>query len=203
MTVVGLGETMIEPDGIVIRGDITGRSKEYREAVERSAEVVTALRKNLGDNGFDWNDLKTTDFSVRPAYEFVREGDVQRRVFDGYEYSHSVRLEIDADNELLGRALSAIADSKDAPEFSISYYVKDASAPAKEARRLAVKDAKRKAKELADVADVKLGEIVGISYGSQESVHAPRAMRLAMDAPNIVPESVRFSDSVKMEWEII
>lgn len=200
ITVVGHGECAAAPDAIRLQGSISGKCDEYSQAAELSARVVASMARALADAGFDGNEVRTLSFSVRPIYE-VR-GEDRRSVFTGYGYSHDILFEMDADNELLGRALGAIAGLDHAPEFSVRYVLRDHSAAASEARRLAVKDAKDKAKDIAEASGVRLGEIVSISYEGQ---NGPALMaRSFMDAmPDIVPESVVVRDDITMEWRIL
>ena len=72
------------------------------------------------------------------------------------------------------------------------------------ARQAAVKDARHRARELAAAADVKLGDIVSISYASQNGgVAAPRARVMSAMAVDAVPKDVEFHDSVTIQWEIL
>ena len=123
--------------------------------------------------------------------------------FSGYRYMHGISISTDADGESLGRLLQALTSCEQAPEFRVSYVVRDPSGPMREARLAAVKDAKHRARELAAAADVKLGDIVSISYASSPGSISPRARMVSTMSVDSVPKDAEFRDSVTIQWEII
>ena len=199
MTVTGAGTAYATPDSVIINGQVFGTSNEYSEAVRASAEALTSLRKSIGEAGFDMDDLKTTSFSVDTVYRNGSSGETE---FSGYRYMHGISIMTESDGESLGRLLQALTSCEGAPEFRVSYVVKDPSEPMRQARLAAVKDAKHRARELASAADVKLGDIVSISYASEGGAPVPRMMMAAM-AVDAVPRDQEFHDSVTIQWEII
>lgn len=200
--VTGHGECMVDPDGIRVQGELSGICPTYAEAVNRSITVVSIMRQTLADLGFDWYDLKTSSFSVAPTYETEKKGDEFVKVFMGYSYTHGIKFEMDADSEMLGRVLEALVNLPQAPEIRVSFFIRDPSDAMKEARRLAVKDARRKAKELADAAGVKLGGITSITYAGAVQNGGPRARLMTTMAPDVIPDTIPVSDSVTIEWEL-
>lgn len=196
--VTGEGHLSVAPDAVVISGEFTGTYKEYADAVNASASALTSLRKAIGDAGFDMDDLRTTRLSVDPVYR--SENGVQR--FHGYQFVHGITITEDADRDGLGRLLEAMVSCDGAPEFRVSYTVRDPTEAQSAARAAAVKDAKHKAKELATAAGVRLGDLVSVSYRSESRTGRPMA-RMAMMMVDAVPEDETFSDTVTMEWEIL
>lgn len=198
ITVSGSGTASVAPDIATVSGELRGMSREYADAVGASAAVTSELRKAVGEAGFDMDDLRTRSFSVSPVYRTDGDG---RSVFEGYQYRHGVQMTVDADGESVGRLLDAMVGCCGAPEFRVSYGVRDPSGAQREARRAAVRDARRKAKELAEAAGVRLGDIVGIAYGDghAEPRHARMVMSMSVDA---VPEDAEFCDSVTVVWRI-
>ncbi len=200
LTVVGTGVSYATPDAVVINGQIIGTVADYSEAVRSSAEALTAIRKSIGEAGFDMDDLKTTSFSVDTVYKNGASDTVE---FSGYRYMHGISITTDADGETLGRLLQALTSCSQAPEFRVSYVVRDPSEPMKEARQAAVKDAKHKARELAAAIDVKLGDVVSVNYGSNGYSPSPRAMMVSAMAVDAVPRDAEFYESVTVQWEIV
>ena len=122
ITVVGTGISHAEPDAAVVNGEITGTVGDYSEAVGASAEALTSLRKSIGDAGFDMDDLRTTSFSVDTVYRSGPSGEPE---FIGYRYMHGISITTEANGETLGRLLQAMIASEGAPEFRVSYIVRD------------------------------------------------------------------------------
>lgn len=200
ITVVGTGVSYAAPDSAVVSGEMMGTFPDYAGAVKASAGALTSLRKAIGDAGFDMDDLKTTRFSVDTVYRNTSSGAAE---FAGYRFYHGISITIEADGESLGKLLQAMISCDGAPEFRVSYEVSDPSEALKQARAVAVKDAKHKARELAAVAEVKLGDIVSISYPSGEGMPVPRARCMAAMAVDAVPKDVEFHESVTIQWQII
>lgn len=200
ITVTGSGTAYAKPDQVKLNGELRGMCGSYSEAVASSAESVAALKKAVGDAGFDMDALKTTGLSVSASYS-QKDG---VRVFVGYNYSHEVSMIVDLADGGLGKLLDAVMNCPDAPEFNISYVVSDSSRPMAEARAAAVKDAKHRAKELADAAGVKLGQISTISYVSSPCNfgRSGRAVMLCA-CDGITPEDAEYNDSVSIEWTIM
>ena len=200
ITVTGSGTAYATPDSVVINGQVIGTSNDYSEAVRASAEALSSLRKSIGEAGFDMDDLKTTSFSVDTVYRKGESGDME---FSGYQYMHRISITTEAQGDSLGKLLQALTSCKGAPEFRVSYIVSDPTEPMRQARVAAVKDAKHRARELAAAADVKLGDIVSISYASEYGAPVPRVRMMAAMAVDAVPKDHEFCDSVTIKWEII
>ena len=199
ITVTGAGKAYATPDRVRLDGELSGICQSYSEAVGMSAASIAALKKAVGEAGFDMDALKTTGLSVSARYE---TGEDRVRRFAGYGYSHNVTMKVDVAEGGLGRLMDALLGCDSAPEFHVSYVVSDPSVPMSEARTAAVRDAKHRAKELADAAGVVLGHIVSISYVSSPcNVGYGRMMRLAA-CDGITPEDAEYSDSVTIEWTI-
>lgn len=202
ITVTGAGRATAMPDQVRIDGSINGRCDRYAEAVERSADAVSGLRDAVAGAGFDPDIIRTTGLSVNATYRRREDGST---AFDGFAYSHGIRITADADDGGLGRLLEALLSGDSAPEFRVSYAVSDPSEAMARARAEAVRDATSRAVELAGAAGLRLGRIVSMSYVSDAcGVATPRMRALSADmGSSVVPEDAVFSDSVTVEWEIL
>ncbi|MFT0898950.1 SIMPL domain-containing protein [Candidatus Methanoprimaticola sp. MG2] len=198
--VTGTGVSYAKPDQARIRGSIQGKRQVYADAVRAAADSVTALKKAIGDAGFDMDSLKTTRFSVHSEYRQEERDGVRVTVFDGFSFNHGISISTDAYDGSLGKLMEAMTSCDDAPQFGVEYYVSDSSDAMESARVMAVKDARHKAKSLASAAGVRLGQLVSISYGEQPS-HGGVMLCRSM-ANDITPEDEEFTDSVTMEWAI-
>ena len=213
--VTGKGKLKIRPDLTRIGITLTELYKEYAEALKHSAEDTEKLKDLLSAFGFRRADLKTLSFSVDTEYESYREGNEYKQRLAGYRYRHMMKVEFDSDNERLGKILYALAHSDLAPEFSISYTVKDQEAAKNELLGKAVADAKEKAEVLTKAARLTLGEIQTVDYSwgeiAMEVRPVNRLMKASMAAEtagesysmDIEPDDVSVSDTVTVVWEIV
>jgi hypothetical protein len=210
--VTGRGSAKLAPDATRLTMTLRGTEKEYTAALERSAERTEALKDALAPLGFGRDELRTLSFSVDIRYESDRdENGEYRQRFAGYEYTHSLKLEFDRDNERLGRTLHTLATGSVEAEFHIGYFLRDAEAAKNALLAEAVSDAKAKAAVIADAAGVKLGAIRVIDYSwgnmNLEVMPVPRMMNVAAKAEasfdmDINPEDIEVSDQVTVVWEI-
>lgn len=211
ISITGQGKISVKPDLIRLCLTMTGSNAGYDDTVSRSAAETEKLRSCFADLGFDRADLKTASFRIDTKYENYRgENNEYHQRFVGYEYHHSAHIDFAADNKTLGKVLSALADSKTAPEFHIEYTVKNPEAARKELIAAAVRDASEKAECIASAAGVKLGEIENISYSFEPNEIASRPLERAMlcsaknsDGFNIEPDDISLEDSITVTWRLL
>lgn len=215
--VTGRGKIAVKPDMTRIMIDMEGTYSNYEEAIAESASDTEKLMSVFETLGFHRSDLKTLNFHVDTVYESYQgeKGNWEKR-FLGYRYMHSVKLEFDADNKMLGCILYQLSTLPFHPEFHIIYTVKDMEAAKNKLLAKAVEDSKAKAMILAESAGVTLGDIATIDYswGEMEIAARPMNKRMAL-APmaamdtcgsydiNIEPDDIDVTDTVTVVWEIV
>ena len=214
--VTGKGKISVKPDTIRLRISLEDTFREYDDALKHSTDSVEILKDMLEGLGYDRKELKTVYFNINTEYESYQDRDRSwKRRFEGYKYTHRMRLEFPADNNRLGKVLYALAHCPVSPEFAIEYTVANPDAAKNELLGEAVKDSMAKANVLAAAADVKLGNIVNIDYswGEVELISRPiekLSMRCAEadacepDSYNmdIEPDDIDITDTVTVVWNI-
>lgn len=220
--VTGKGKISVKPDQILLNLHLEGVKKSYEETLEQSSMQVEILKDTFEKLGFARTDLKTINFNVNTKYEYHRN---RKQEFKGYEFQHSLKIEFDADNKLLGKVLYALAHCSVSPKFYIDYTIKDKEAAKKQLLKKAVIDSKTKAEILAETADVSLGDIQTIDYSWEElnfitSPMFKRGMALSLcyddeyeDAYedeeesrydfNIEPDNIIAENNVTIIWNIL
>ncbi len=127
--VTGKGQLSVKPDQIRLIMNLEDVYETYEDALHRSAEQVEILKSAFENIGFDKKKLKTLSFNVDTKYESYQTKDKSwKQRFVGYEYKHTLKVEFDADNEILGKVLWMLGHSPVKPEFRIIYTVKDVEA---------------------------------------------------------------------------
>ncbi len=218
--VTGKGQLKIHPDMTVITMELEGKYPTYEETLRRSSEDTESLKDILSEFGFERTDLKTLNFSVDTEFESYEERHLSRKEYKrrliGYQFSHTLKVEFDSDNERMGKILYALANSALKPEFRISYTVKDREAAKNVLLGRAVTDAKAKAAVLASAAGIALGDIQSIDYSWGEvnleftpmnrmlpSMDIMDKMELGSSyTMDIEPDDIEVSDTVTVIWEI-
>ena len=210
--VTGKGKIRVHPDMTRITITLEGKEYDYGETLKRSAEDTEQLKMTLEPFGFAREDIKTLSFNVETRYESYKVKDEYRRRFDGYEFTHELKLEFDSDNKRLGKILYALGNCRLQPEFRLSYTVKDPEAVKNELLGKAVQDAAAKAGVLSSAAGLKLGEIQSMDYSwgkirfETEPVNRSMTMLAEPDGssydPDIEPDDIEAQDTVTVIWEI-
>lgn len=216
LTVQGVGKISLPPDRIVIEMSVETKDKDYNTVTDKQFEKTEEIKNAVAEVGFDRDKLKTAKFEVNADYENVQndKGGWERK-FVGYRCAHCLSLKFDFDIEKLKWVISAITACKNAnPSFTISFTVKDREETYNKLLELAIKDAVGKAAVLSAAANVNLGDIVSINYGSQEEDFiSPTGMAAALYKTadcargaaadiSIQPEDIRSELNVTVVWEI-
>lgn len=212
MSVKGTGRASAQPDLTTLSMRLAAEDPIYEKSLAKANKELEQLRAALIHEGFDDGDLKTTDFSIQPIYDSVKDRyDTYKQVFRCYRVDHALSLEFDFDTKRLGRVLTAIAASITVPEFTIGFTVKDKEALAAQLLQNAVLDARMKAEIIARAAMLQLGDILSIDYSWDDvTIHSPTRFALMSEKMDyasaeidIQPEEIKVSDAVTIVWQII
>lgn len=168
ITVNGEGEAVAVPDIASFTFSVSQDSATVaaaQEGVTQKMDAIIAALKNLG---IAERDIKTSDYSVYPKYEYTTQPcsptfcPPSRQMQDGYTATHSVSVKV-RDTAKAGEALAAAGNAGATNLSSISFTVDDPDMIVNKARAEAIADAKEKAEMLADELGVKLVRIMGYS----------------------------------------
>ncbi len=216
--VTGKGKIAVKPDRIRLVLNLTEGKESYEQTLQASTQQVETLRDCFENLGFARTDLKTLSFDIDTCYEnYQAEDKSWKQRFKGYECRHSLKIEFDADNAILGRVLYALAHAQVSPEFKILYTVKDVEAAKNQLLGKAVEDSREKAQALTKAAGVVLGEVLTIDYswGEMELLAKPmnkmmepcmvtnERTRMASYSMDIEPDDIEVSDTVTVVWGIL
>ena len=214
--VTGKGKLMVKPDTIRLVFNLNDTRKTYEETLAESSKQTGIFKELFVKLGFAADALKTVSFNVNTKYESYQ--DEQKRwqqKFVGYKFVHDLKIEFDADNELLGKVLYALANASITPEFRLQYTVKDVESAKNELLAKSVADSKTKAEVLTKAAGVKLGEILNIDYSWAELELVAQPVRMLKASPamandamgsyqmDITPEDIKVEDSVTVVWGLM
>ena len=212
--VTGKGMIKVHPDMTRITITLRGLNRDYAAILEQSSKATEAIKDLLVPFGFARTDLKTLRFGVDTEHESYKEKGEYKQRFIGYSYAHTLKVEFESDNKLLGQILYALAHCSMNPEFRISYTVKDPETMKNELLGKAVQDAMAKASVLSGVAGLRLGDIQAVDYSWGEvdfEVRNTNALccneNLACELSpsydlDIEPDDIDVEDTVTVVWEI-
>lgn len=216
ITVNGEGEAVAIPDIASFTFSVSQDSPTVvaaQEGVTKKMDAIIAALKNLG---IEERDIKTSDYSVYPKYEYATQPcspnfcPPGRQVQDGYTANHSVSVKV-RDTAKAGEALAAAGNAGATNMSSISFTIDDPDTLVNEARAEAISDAKEKAEMLADELGVKLVRVMGYSdnmgggpmpYYRQEVALGMGGDAVAQKAPTLPTGENKFTINVSVTYEI-
>ena len=168
ITVSGEGEVFAVPDTATFSVTVQEEAKEVQDAQETATEKANAIIAYLKNAGIEEKDIKTTDYSVYPQYDYIqdvcRDGlcPPGRQELRGFQVSQTLTVKV-RDTKQAGELLSGVGSRGAAQVSGLSFTVDDEDELQAEARAMAIEDARTKAAELAKDLGVQIVRIVGFS----------------------------------------
>lgn len=172
ITVDGIGEVNASPDVATFSFTIRETADTTDEAGTKVNEKMETVSEYLEDFGVEEVDVKTTGYNIYPKYEWKQE----TCLFDapcppgknelvGYEASQSVSVKIREIDDA-GEALSGIGALNVSNISSLQFTIDDDASLKEEAQKLAIADAKSRAKRLTKELGVSLKGVVSFYENS-------------------------------------
>jgi uncharacterized protein len=176
--VVTSGEAIVNrtPDQAWVQITAESRARSPREAQKLNADAMSAVLQKLKGAGIAGDAVQTRGYDLQPEYEYGNG----RQTLRGYVARNSVEVRVDElarAGEIVDMAVTAGATSVGGIRFDL----KDRAAAEREALRLAVEDARRRADAAAGGAGMKVERIIRIEE-HRATVAPPRPVMMAMRA---------------------
>ena len=219
--VTGKGKVSARPDTIVLTLELSDLATEYEKSVELSATLTQRVRECVRAAGLNADDLKTTDFSVRPEYSteisterqnLLKKKTKTEYVLKGYRFSHSLKLEFPLDNKKLCAVLSELARSDTGVEFDFGFTVKDPELLRVQLLEDAARVSRNNAQILASASGAELGEVIQINYSWDRldvySHPVEMERKMCALAPSgsidldVTPDDIDLEEEVTITWAL-
>ncbi len=171
VSVTGTGKVTVTPDIGQISLGVEVTQKTVAQARSSAAETLTAIIDTLKANGVADEDIRTQFFNIRPQFNFQRD-DAPEII--GFTVTNTLDIkvrEIDDLSKVLDDAIEAGGNF--VRVNNVSFGVDEPEQYLDEARRLAVEDARTRAKQLVELAGAELGDVRSISEGLGGGVPSP------------------------------
>ncbi|HEY51750.1 MAG TPA: SIMPL domain-containing protein [Dehalococcoidia bacterium] len=204
--VTGEGKVSVVPDVAILNLGVESQAESVATAQSQAATAMAAVVAELDRFDIADKDIKTQYFSITPVRRWS-EKDGQE-ILIGYRVTNTVTVKvrkIEDTGPIIDAA--AVAGGDYIRINNISFTVDDPSAYYDDARVRAMADASEKAKQLADLANVKLGKPTyinesGVSTPVVKDFY-PEAAIPAPAAPTpISPGETEISISVQVTYSI-
>ena len=201
ITVAGEGRVDVAPEfaeffaDVVTRGEsLEAATKQHTERAAKAAAVLRAMAKHNVS-------VERSSFRLEQNRLPSRPGQKQ----PAFEYRAITTFALKA-NRLasLNDVVSSVAAAGLFEVRTIRYGIKDEERAIDDARRAAVKNARRQAEVYADAAGVKLAEILEIFDGLAQNLGSEASLRAA--TPNVQvspPATIPFRAGINIKWRIV
>lgn len=168
VSVSGQGEVFANPDVATFSFSVVETAKTVKEAQDSATKKIDSALAKVKSAGIDDKDVKTTDYSVYPKYEYtnslctVNICPPSKQVLIGYEVSQSITVKV-RKVDTAGQVLGSLGDTGVTNVSGLSFTIDNEDALNREARQKAIAEAKDKAEALAKDLGVRLVRIVSFS----------------------------------------
>ncbi len=208
-SVTGTAKINTIPDQAEVRLGINLKESTVQEVQDKVNKIIEDIKTKLVGIGIDKKDIKTDNYSLYPEYDY---SDDANKKTTGYTIDTNLVITIQDFtklNQTIDLATMAGANQISGIQFTLSEKKQDEIE--KQARKEAIENAKQKANELANIANMKLGRIINIYenkiYNSQPmyDLYARAEIKsLGSGSPtNIEPGSTNFEFEVTLNFETL
>jgi len=165
----GTGEISASPDIAHVTSGVVTQAKTAAQALQANSAAMTRIIDGLKASNIAAKDIQTSGFSVNPSLFYDQNNRRNPPKIIGYMVRNQVKITVHK-RDTLGHILDKMISLGANQINGISFAIDKPQALQDEARKLAVKDALRKANIYAAATGSKLGRIVSLNEGQ---VHRP------------------------------
>jgi uncharacterized protein len=204
LVVVGEGVAKGVPDQCILQAGLNVIAESPAEAVARVGVVASQVRDSLAEQGIDPADLRTTHLGVQ---DFIDPAKQQVTARIGSYHLEIIVHDLGQIGELLASLVAVAADSFQIRALQLA--VGDPEPLRREARRQAVEDARRRADQLAEAAEIRLGRILSVEQDYSPVPGQPWGFARRGSAPigavppiPIEPGNLSVTERVTLTYEV-
>ena len=200
LAVVGEGKVDVVPDTASVQAGITAEGKTVQEVEGKINEINNKIVSALERLGIDKKDIKTSNYSINPSYDFTPNG---RNNISGYTGNASLVITV-RKQELVSQVITAATEAGANQVYNSGFTVDDPSKYREEARNKAIQNAKEQAQKLSKELGIKLGRVVNIvesTPGPDRIVPFLRSEAGLGGAPDLQPGSQTITSVVTLYFE--
>lgn len=194
ISVTAEASTMTTPDLATIDLGVTNVGASAAAAQDANTKIMNALVAGVKALGIDAKDLKTSNYSVNPRYDYNQSP----AIVDGYEANHTLTVTI-RDSALVNKVVAKAGELGATNIGSVRYESEDLSVAQAPVREEAIAKAYEQGLAIAAAMGAKLGGVVSYSEANTSAYPQPYYAMDARGGSNaIVPELQPGQDEVVM-----
>ena len=175
-SIVTSGEGIVKraPDRAFVTIAAESRAKTAAEAQRLNTDAMNAVLDKIKAAGIPAEAIQTTGYNLQPEFDYGNG----RQTLRDYVARNQVQVRIDTLSKT-GDVITAAVATGATSVSSVQFDLKDRDTVEREALRLAVSDAKRRAEAAAAGAGVQLGGILRIDEQREAAAPMPRPMGMS------------------------
>lgn len=158
ITVAGQGTVSAKPDLAIVQLGIETFAPTVAEATQDNNTKMAAIMAKLTDLNIPDKDVQTSNLSISTNYG-PEKGEPSP---DQYRVSNMVQVKV-RDVDQVGAVLDGVIEAGANQVYGVNFTVEEPEALEDQARAKAVEDAARRAEALAELANLKVGQVLTIS----------------------------------------
>ncbi|MBN2378882.1 SIMPL domain-containing protein [candidate division WOR-3 bacterium] len=208
LVVTGTAEVVVAPDICYMSFAVESSSKKAQEAYEENVRIMNAINAAIRAHGVEGKDMRTAYFSFSPQYRYTDNG---KSILEGYYVYNTLQVSVRDLSKVSAVLDTAVtAGAKDVQ--GINFTVENPKKYTEEARRDALKAAKKKAQEAAELLGFRLGAPISVSesepwdytYYAQEKQYLGGFAETGADqAPALEAGELKLTRTVYVTYEIL
>lgn len=175
-TVTGTGDATAVPDTAMVNMGVNKTASSVQQAQEQVNTVINQLTKDMQTLGVEAKDIKTTNYSVSPNYDYT-SGSQQ---INGYAVNADVQVQIksvDKANQAIDIATKDGATNVGNVQFVLNDQKKKDLE--NQARKEAIDAAKAKAVSISQASGIHLGRLIDVQETNDNAQPVPMTMQAA------------------------
>lgn len=209
LAVVGVGKVDTTPDtASVDLGIVVNDASTIEEASRQINEVNNAIVSGLSSLGIEKEDIKTSNYSINPNYDYTR---VPNGTITGYNGNTTVTVKV-KDTTKLPQVIEAGTKAGANQVMGTNYTIDKPEDYQEQARQKAIANAKEQAQKMANELGIRLGRVVNIVESTNGGMPIPMMYEksvMSLDArggtnapvPDLQPGTQTITSTVTLYFE--
>jgi len=167
LTVSGEGKIFAKPDVAIVEMSVISQHKNVELVQSENDQKMQQVVNFLKESGIDEKDIKTTQYNLQPEYDYSWCRTTEYPVYCppklvDYMLTQSLQVKI-RDLSRVGKIIGNLSEIGVNQISDISFVIDNDTEIKAAARQKAIAEAKQKAQEMANAANIELGKIIEIN----------------------------------------
>ena len=214
ISVSGKGEIVAKADIATFTFNVLEESPDVSDAQSRATKKINDIIQFLKNNGTEEKDIKTINYNIYPRYNYIKSPEKSQiilpnknnRVLIGYEVNQGIEVKV-RKIDSAGTILSGVGNLGASNVSGLNFSIDEEDKLKKEARELAIEDARENAKVLAKGLGVKLVRIINFSESGYFPIYREKFstadMYMSVGGASSVPEIPTGENKITSQVNIV